>query len=201
MEAKLVVLSGKAKGNEIPLPSSQFVIGRGSVCHLRPHSELVSKLHCVIGRRAGHVVVRDLKSANRTFINNKAINGTVRVQDGDILSVGPLQFRFSIAPGPDDSLVQRIKPDEVHWLMKESADSFVMDSDYETKIVKIPPHLSNGGSDSDSADAATSEPASQQAVPEDREQVDDKTLSAGRYLHEYFQSNGNAAQPPEPSGD
>jgi hypothetical protein len=53
VEARLVVLTGKAKGNEVPLASSQFVIGRGANCHLRPHSELVSKLDCVIGRNGG----------------------------------------------------------------------------------------------------------------------------------------------------
>ena len=68
MEIKLVVLLGKAKGREIPLPPTQFIIGRGSLCHLRPHSEQVSKVHCAIGRKPGNrVFVRDLKSLNKTF--------------------------------------------------------------------------------------------------------------------------------------
>ncbi len=97
MDVKLIVLRGRAKDREIPLPASQFIIGRASRCHLRPHSELVSKVHCAIGRMAGNrVVVCDLKSRNKTFINGKPIAGSVRVSDGDVLTVGPLEFRFSI---------------------------------------------------------------------------------------------------------
>lgn len=188
MEAKLVVLSGKAQGNEIPLPSSQFVIGRGSSCHLRPHSELVSKLHCVIGRRAGHVVVRDLKSANRTYVNNKPVSGPTRVNDGDILSVGPLNFRFAITETSGDALVQRIEPDDLHWLMKESADSFVMDSDYETQVIHIPPNLMKDAGDSETGDEVSSgDVAADTAQPADGKSSDNK-LSAGKYLHEYFES-------------
>jgi pSer/pThr/pTyr-binding forkhead associated (FHA) protein len=190
MEAKLVVLSGKAQGNEIPLPSSQFVIGRGSSCHLRPHSELVSKLHCVIGRRAGHVVVRDLKSANQTYVNDKPITGPTAVQDGDILSVGPLNFRFAITETSGSSLIQKIEEDDVHWLMKESADSFVMDSDYETKVIHIPPHLMKDVGDPAATDAKPADDANEPV----KGNTGDSKLSAGKYLHEYFESQDDGAE-------
>src|SRR5262249_47976308 len=62
MEVKLVVETGSARGRVIPLPTTVFTIGRGSKCHLRPHSLEVSKLHCAIAHWAGKVSVRDLKS-------------------------------------------------------------------------------------------------------------------------------------------
>ena len=43
MEVKLVVLTGKQKNREIPLPRTIFLIGRGKECHLRVHSALVSR--------------------------------------------------------------------------------------------------------------------------------------------------------------
>ena len=138
MEVKLIVLRGRAKNREIPLPASQFIIGRASRCHLRPHSELVSKVHCAIGRLAGNrVVVRDLKSRNKTFINGKPITGSVRVSDGDVLTVGPLEFRFSI----DFQAPDECHKDQLLWLMDESADSFDVESSGETAIIEIPSDL------------------------------------------------------------
>ena len=85
MEVKLVVLNGKHKDREIPLPSTIFLIGRDRQCHLRPHCPLVSKLHCAIAPWAGRVRVRDLKSRNGTFLNGQPIDGEVLVGDGDRL--------------------------------------------------------------------------------------------------------------------
>lgn len=176
MEVKLVVLVGKAKGREIPLPASQFIIGRGQKCHLRPHSETVSKLHCAIGRSAGYVIVRDLKSSNKTYINDEPINGTVRVNDGDVLGVGPLRFRFAISKSEENVVPKPIREDHFSWLM-EASDSFEMDSGGETTVVEIPPHLLDD-------DVEEDEPAGQAVA----ESADDSEpdLSAGKYLHEYF---------------
>jgi predicted component of type VI protein secretion system len=138
MEVKLIVLRGRAKDREIPLPTSQFIIGRASRCHLRPHSELVSKVHCAIGRMAGNrVVVCDLKSRNKTFVNGKAIAGSVRVSDGDVLTVGPLEFRFSI----DLQAPNECHRDQLLWLMDESTDSFDVESSGDTAIIEIPKDL------------------------------------------------------------
>jgi len=79
MAAKLNVVEGKHKDREIPLPETIFLVGRDRQCHLRPHCELVSKLHCAIAAWAGKVRVRDLKSRNGTFLNGKQIDGEVNV--------------------------------------------------------------------------------------------------------------------------
>ena len=180
MKVSLLVLVGKAKGREIPLPSTQVVIGRLSVCHLRSDSELVSKLHCAIGRKAGHVLVRDLNSRNRTYINGKAIIGTVRVKDSDVLAVGPLRFRFAITGEEGVSPVQTICKGHIQWLM-ESPHTFESDSNCgDTAVISVPPHLS----EEDEADQplqvdSTSDAGSGASGGDDN-------LSAGRYLHDYF---------------
>lgn len=189
MEVKLVVLEGKAKGREIPLPSTQFIIGRATACHLRPHSAMVSKYHCAIGRSGGHVMVRDLKSRNGTFVNDEQINGAVRLKDGDTLAVGPLRFRISVKQGDGISAVQAIREDHVQWLM-DASDAFEMDSSYETQIVDLPPHL-------------LEEAAERIASSEAREEKDGaapkpdivKSMSAGRFLHEYFRPQKGAKRP------
>ena len=89
---------------EIPLPSSQFVIGRKSECHLRPKSEKVSKLHCAIGRKGGRVVVLDLKSRNGTLINGDHAGrlieaaGLKGAQQGNV-QISPVHANFFINVG------------------------------------------------------------------------------------------------------
>lgn len=173
MVVKLVVLKGKAKGREIPLPSTQFVIGRGSSCHLRPHSGLVSKMHCAIARQpGGMVVVRDLKSRNRTFLNDQPVIGTARVNDGDVLAVGPLQFQFSISSDDYGSPIQSIREENLRWLLEENSDSNSVDSDAETAVIEVPPHLLEDNGDSSEVDVNNS-------------------LTVGKYLREYFQTRKN----------
>jgi pSer/pThr/pTyr-binding forkhead associated (FHA) protein len=167
---KLVILKGKSKWREIPLPYTQFVIGRGASCHLRPYSDLVSKLHCVIARQpGGKVVVRDLKSRNRTYVNNQPIKGTVHVKDGDVLSVGPLQFQFSILSEESGAQVHSGREENLHWLLDDPADAFDGDADAETVVIEVPPHF----------------------LEENGESTLDKRLTVGKYLREYYQTKKN----------
>ena len=173
MVVKLVVLKGKAKGREIPLPSTQFVIGRGSSCHLQPHSGLVSKMHCAIARQpGGMVVVRDLKSRNHTFINNQPVKGTARVTDGDVLAVGPLLFQFAISSDDYGSPIQSVRGENLRWLLEENSDSNHVDSDAETAVIEIPPHLLEENGNSSGVEVNNS-------------------LTVGKYLREYFQTRKN----------
>ncbi len=177
MDVKLVVLIGKAKGREIPLPRSQFIIGRAQNCHLRPHSELVSKLHCAIVCRGDQVIVRDLKSRNKTYVNDEPVTSTVRVHDGDILTVGPLKFRFMVEGEVEGGLAPELRKDHVRWLMEDS-DSFDVDTSCETTIVDIPQELL--------AEIEDAKDSSENEETED-EATHHKKLSAGKYLKEYFE--------------
>ena len=182
MEAKLRVLVGQAKGREIPLPRSQFIIGRDSVCHLRPHSPLVSKFHCAIGRNAaGEVVVRDLKSSNKTYLNGRPIQGTVRVKDGDELRIGPLRFQFIIEPAPEDKLPEPLRKEYFHWLMEEAPDSFDLDSD--TTIVGLPTVEFEEEGQAKETEKVGTDAAQQDAIA-------NQDLSAGQYLHELMSRQG-----------
>jgi len=170
VEVKLIVIEGKAKGKEIPLPASQFIIGRSSRCHLRPHSEQVSKVHCAIGRKPGNrVVVRDMKSRNKTYINGDPITGTVRVKDGDILEVGPLKFQFVIdAKTPSEPLHE----DHILWLMDSSADSFDVESSADTTVIELPKDLIKENDEVESSEHG---------------------LSAGQYLKDQVRRSGEAS--------
>jgi pSer/pThr/pTyr-binding forkhead associated (FHA) protein len=164
MDVKLVVIEGRPRGMEIPLPSTVFVIGRDRKCHLRPHCELVSQMHCAIARQGGRVVVRDLQSANGTVVNEKPISGQVTVKDGDTLRVGTLGFSFRISVNPNDPTpVQVVDEGDVDWLINSPNDSSVLDAGRTTRLPHIP--LETG------AEVQTK---------------GSRTVSAGEYLKEYL---------------
>jgi hypothetical protein len=115
MNVTLIVLDGKQKDKAIPLPPpSIFVIGRDKRCHLRPHSPLVSRFHCAITQWVGKVLVRDLKSANGTFVNNEKVQGERAVRDGDTLRVGNVLFVFRI----DSANTADMDARQMKWLIE-----------------------------------------------------------------------------------
>jgi len=99
MNAKLVVLNGKATGREVPLPVGRFLIGRAPDCQLRPASDLVSRHHCALTVTRSTVRVYDPGSANGTFVNGQRVVGEMDLHGGDELTVGPLTFAVVVEQG------------------------------------------------------------------------------------------------------
>ncbi len=96
MKAQLIVVQGKPEGKVIPLVGSNFKIGRGEGCNLRPNSDQVSREHAEFVLTADTVSVRDLGSRNGTLVNGKALTAPCRLKDRDLVQVGPLTFAVSI---------------------------------------------------------------------------------------------------------
>jgi pSer/pThr/pTyr-binding forkhead associated (FHA) protein len=100
MQVRLKVLQGSNEGKEVKIPTPQCVIGREEGCHLRPHSDAISRRHCMIVTTENEVIVRDLKSRNGTFVNDEPVTGEAVLLSGDILRVGPLAFELIIEQVP-----------------------------------------------------------------------------------------------------
>lgn len=177
MQTSLRVMVGKQKDREIPLPGTLFVIGRDPLCHLRPHSNLVSRRHCAIACWGGRVLVRDLKSANGTFLNEQKITMQVEVHDGDKLDVGDLSFFVQISRDKMEPL-QDLRKDLVLWLMGESDDSEVLDPGVATAMIEI-----SSLDFDENADAPNGQPTDEKAKVEGS-----KNLSAGKYLKDYLKT-------------
>lgn len=110
MKLSLIVLNpGKTAGQVIPITLAQFVIGRDPQCQLRPNNALVSKRHCAILVRDGAVYIRDFDSTNGTILNDAPLKGEVAIKNGDIMKVGPLEFRLAIE-GARSTLAPRTPP-------------------------------------------------------------------------------------------
>jgi pSer/pThr/pTyr-binding forkhead associated (FHA) protein len=97
MELTIKLLSGRSKGQEIRIPVNKFLIGRADDCHLRPHSDLISRHHCVLLVEEGFCAVRDFNSRNGTFVNDEAVVGQREVHNGDRVKVGNLEFEVQLS--------------------------------------------------------------------------------------------------------
>ena len=96
MQKSLLVVGGTNHGKVVPIIVSEFRIGRDAMCHLRPASTDISRLHCaIVTHPDGRVFLRDYASSNGTIVNQRfLIGGEYELRDGDMLEVGPLGFRF-----------------------------------------------------------------------------------------------------------
>jgi predicted component of type VI protein secretion system len=100
MHVRLKVMQGSHAGKELKIPVPKCVIGREEGCDLRPHSDAISRRHCVIMTTENEVVVRDLNSRNGTFVNEERVAEEAVLLHGDLLRVGPLQFEIIVEQSP-----------------------------------------------------------------------------------------------------
>src|SRR3982751_504273 len=70
MHAQLVPLDG---GSSIDVARDLTLVGRKEDCDLRLDHKSVSKLHCVIVKTDGLLLVRDLGSTNGTRVNGERV--------------------------------------------------------------------------------------------------------------------------------
>jgi serine phosphatase RsbU (regulator of sigma subunit) len=85
----LFVLKGANQGQKIPLEGkTRLVIGRSSLeCDLVINDPAVSRTHAQILRLQGKVFIEDLKSRNRTFVNNQPVTSRVPLKDTDLIKI------------------------------------------------------------------------------------------------------------------
>ncbi|MBI1901403.1 MAG: FHA domain-containing protein [Planctomycetia bacterium] len=124
MGAELVIMQGRHAGKRVKLPPTPFVIGRGANCHLRPASASVSRLHCALAPSGPYLVLRDLKSRNGTYLNDRRVSRPTRLRDGDRIRVGELMFQVQIPRAEMTAQPQLDSPSEseVAWLLRTPSD-------------------------------------------------------------------------------
>lgn len=93
-----MVLQGPDKGRRFELPDSQTLIGRESRQVLIT-DETVSRRHCELIPKDGGWVLRDLGSANGTYINGTRASTGYQLKLGDQLRVGRTLMVFGAQPG------------------------------------------------------------------------------------------------------
>ncbi|HEX7380513.1 MAG TPA: FHA domain-containing protein [Pirellulales bacterium] len=91
MEARLVVVGGKANKSEVRL-KLPAMIGRSRDADVTVSHASVSRHHCLIYELEGALVVRDNGSLNGTVVDGQKIQESL-LKPGQSLTIGPLTFR------------------------------------------------------------------------------------------------------------
>lgn len=97
MDYELVIVRGRSGSQTLKLADGVTTVGRHDDCQLRIKSSQVSRRHCEIFEKKGLLLVKDLGSANGTFVNGKKIDGQRVLEPGDELMVGQVKLRVARA--------------------------------------------------------------------------------------------------------
>lgn len=90
--AYLEIVSGSQRGQQFELHGAA-TIGRGADCDLRLEEAAISRHHAEVVWEYVLYQVRDLGSANGTFLNGQQVL-RAPLNDGDLLELGLVQLRF-----------------------------------------------------------------------------------------------------------
>src|SRR5947208_16559487 len=94
MRAQLVPLDGSPP---IEVEKDMVVVGRKEECDLRLEHKSVSKLHCIIVKTDGLLLLRDLGSTNGTRVNGHRVRRAALLPN-DQLSIANYKFRVHLGP-------------------------------------------------------------------------------------------------------
>src|SRR5258705_13009226 len=103
MRAQLIPLDG---GPPIDIGKDLTLVGRKEECDLRLDHKSVSKMHCVIVKTDGLLLLRDLGSTNGTRVNGTRVRRAALLPN-DKLSVA--NFHFKVLFG---AALAMVKPDD-----------------------------------------------------------------------------------------
>jgi pSer/pThr/pTyr-binding forkhead associated (FHA) protein len=115
------------------------LIGRKEDCDVRLNHKSISKIHCVIVKTDGLLLLRDLGSTNGTRVNGTRVRRAALLPNDKISFAN---FHFKIHLGPHDAPpsstehTQSIEPGELQRLGKSGPPPLV-DSSLEEPIVQV----------------------------------------------------------------
>src|SRR5260370_11096581 len=94
---KLIVIRGADEGKQFELSEPVIGIGRDAGNTVRLNDTEISRRHAELYQKAGderHYHLRDVGSANGTFVNNDPVSDTA-LQPGDHIQIGQSVLVFS----------------------------------------------------------------------------------------------------------
>lgn len=103
MRAALILFKADGRRKDLALRMGGNTIGRGAEADLRMPVESVSRIHATLTLEAGGLFVKDMNSANGTFVNGHRIS-EVELSPNDELTIGPVTFVVQINGEPSDPL-------------------------------------------------------------------------------------------------
>lgn len=98
MKAVLVPLDGSPP---LPLNKDMILVGRKETCDIVINHKTISKLHCVLVKADGMLLLRDLASTNGCRVNGQRIRRSALLSQ-DELALADFHYRVEIGTEQDD---------------------------------------------------------------------------------------------------
>ena len=137
MRAQLLPLDG---GKPIEIVKDMIVVGRKDDCDLNLDHKSVSKLHCVIVKTDGLLLLRDLGSTNGTRVNGARVRRAALLPKDQL---GIAHFKFKVDFGPDlpppvspSERTQQIDQKELERILDRAAQE-AADSSEEIPSIQV----------------------------------------------------------------
>jgi pSer/pThr/pTyr-binding forkhead associated (FHA) protein len=128
MDVRLILVKSDGERKQFPLANPETVIGRGENCQLRVPLASVSRQHCRISVAGERIFVRDLESANGTYVNNDRVK-EAELAAGDRLNVGPVRFTLLVDGVSERPVSAEDKGEEVVELEADVLDELDANDD------------------------------------------------------------------------
>jgi pSer/pThr/pTyr-binding forkhead associated (FHA) protein len=124
MRAQLLPLDG---GAAVEVVKDLTLIGRKEECDLRLDHKSVSKMHCVLVKSDGLLLLRDLGSTNGTRVNGHRVRRAALLPN-DELTIAGFKFRVQFGQGTTEKArphehTQRMNTDDVADLLEKIASA------------------------------------------------------------------------------
>src|SRR5262245_36152847 len=137
MRAQLMPLDG---GPPVNLAKEMILVGRQEDCDLRLDHKSVSKMHCVLVKTDGLLLLRDLGSTNGTRVNGTRVRRAALLPN-DKLSVANFHFKVlfgaALADVKPDEQTQQIEAGEIQKLIVKDNGDIDPDSEIDMPIVEV----------------------------------------------------------------
>lgn len=95
LAARVILWGPAGEASEFPLGDNN-VLGRSTTATVKVADREVSRKHSQIDREGEGYVLRDLGSANGTFLNGKRLSGPAALADGDEIVIGTSKMQFRL---------------------------------------------------------------------------------------------------------
>lgn len=142
MQAQLMPLDG---GPPIALLKDLTVVGRKEDCDVRLNHKSISKMHCVIVKTDGLLLLRDLGSTNGTRVNGTRVRRAALLPN-DQLSIAGYKYRVHFGPGVPiqasmaGDRTQQIEPSEVARLLPKGEQRLDRPTSGELPVLPVQPN-------------------------------------------------------------
>ena len=106
--ARVLVVSGKLKGQEFPIEGGCLSIGRRDDNDLVIPEKFISREHAEIQESQGHFVLRSLSEKNPVLVNRRAVQ-EMRLRNGDRIEICGIKMKFALVEGDRSSSARPVR--------------------------------------------------------------------------------------------